>query len=164
MKRSYIKRGKKKLGPSQKPEAIARRVCDYMWGTLIILRDQVCMYCHKNIATVGHHIFAKKDCPRTRYELLCGIGLCIGCHDPKIGGVAHTNPEAVRHINKAKVGKGWDALKARALMPGKVNHDFKLIEIMLWQDFKAYHIYKPEGWDGWKEWKKIKWLREVRNG
>ena len=158
MRKSWIKRGKKKLGKSPKYEN--RRICDYMWGTIIILRDQICKICLENIAMQGHHIFAKRECPSTRYDLRIGIGVCGGCHDPKL----HTNPEMYRHILIAHVGgqETYDRLKALASIKTDPRHDYALIELLLWQDLAEYGVERPDGWREWKEWKKEKWLRDIR--
>ena len=162
LKSTAIKRGKKKLGKSQRPDSIARRIADYMWGTIIILRDPWCAF-HRPIkepATVGHHIFAKGECPSTRYNLKVGLPLCGGCHEFK----AHSNPEAYRHIVIAYVGgqDAYDRLFYLAGMRDTSKPDYKLVELMLWQDLNEYKVYKPEGWDYWKEWKKEAWLRNIR--
>lgn len=167
LKRTAIKRGtkpmarKKKLGKSQRPDAIAKRVCDYMWGTIVILRDKWCQY-HlpiKQPATVGHHVFAKGECPATRYDLRIGMGLCGGCHEFR----AHSNPEAYRDINIRHLGGQdvYDRLFALSQMR-TTKPDLKLIELMLWQDLAGYGVLRPDLWDTWKEWKKEQYLREKR--
>jgi len=130
-----------------------------MWGTIIILRDPICVYCGLHRANHPHHIFCKKDCPSTRYDLKNGMGLDGGCHKFK----AHCNPEMYRHINIKHVGgqEEHDKLTARASML-VTSRDYKLIEISLWQDLKEYGVFKPKDWDSWKEYKKKEYLSEIR--
>ena len=144
---------------SKRPTAVNRRICDYMWGTVIVLRDRFCKYCNKNPVLVGHHIFAKGECPATRYDTKIGIGLCGGCHEFK----AHANPEKYRHINIKHVGgqKIYDNLFIMASLKCSP-HDYAFVEIMLWQELGIYDVVKPEGWLDWSENKKQEWLRTKR--
>jgi hypothetical protein len=158
MNRTPLKRGKGIRKKSNAPNSIARRVCDYLWGTIIILRDKYCVYCGLNPATEGHHIFCRKDCPSVRYSFENGIGLDGACHKFK----AHGNPEMYRHINIKHVGgqEKYDELKSLACLPTK--NDYKLIEIGLWEELKRYEVFKPDEWDSWKEYKKMDYLRKAR--
>ena len=158
MKKTPLKRTafRKRKSPKQKQ----RHLCDYMWGTIIILRDKICQYCGKNKATTGHHIFAKGRVPHMRYNLKIGIGLCGGCHS----FAAHTNPEEFRHVNIRHVGgeQQYETLKVLAGMHA-IKQDLSMTEIVLWQHLKEY-VMKPINWAEMSHTAKIKFLREKRNG
>ena len=153
--RTILKRGRLKQ-KSDNPNSVARRICDFMWGNIVLRGQEVCVCCHKNLANHPHHIFCKKECPATRYELKNGLPLCGGCHKWKF----HSNPEMYRHISIRFVGgpEEHDRLTAMASLTVTFR-DWNLIEMTLWQDLGQG---PPEEWGEWSENKKIEYLRKLR--
>lgn len=177
MKRTEIKRSTKPMKrgtPMKKKRKDGRsadtRICDYLFLTIIVLRDKTC-FCGgrfkgcDGMAYTGHHIFFKTNQHRNlRYDFKNAVGISEHCHGPWHG--VHGNPQQyeqpIREWVDRTHGKGtYERLEARAYMTGS-KADMYLVEMALWFEGVAYGLYQPDGWYEWKEYKKLNFLREVR--
>jgi len=136
LKRSYIQRGKKKLGRSKTPHKVYEEYLDQLWRTIVRLRDKgLNQYAlSQGIEKPGvdcHHIFSRK-LRNTRWDTRNGI-LVMGLHNYH---EPHVHPikfhEWLRN-SWFKAPIEYDMLKVRSELIG-VQIDRSAMEIALTQE------------------------------
>ena len=164
MKRSYIKRGKKKLGRSKTPRKKYELYLDDLWRTVIHIRDKgLNQYAliKDGVEKPGkdaHHIFSRRV-KNTRWDITNGI-LVMGAHnfnDP------HVHPVRFHEWVRNKWFKSpaeYDMLKIRSELMG-VKIDRAGTEILLTQELMK--IAKLEfGWYTLSFHKRKQYLLKLR--
>ncbi len=147
---------------SKSPRSQYVRYLDYLWGTIVLLRNKVCIICavqgKQGRANNPHHIFSKQSCPSVRYDTRNGAGLCGGHHTFGV----HQQPEKYRQTIIDHVGeKEYELLKYRAMTSAKGKMDLAGWELILLDELgKQRHV--SVGDVTYKE--KIILLREIRKG
>lgn len=140
---------------------------DYLFGTIVILRDKGrCLLCARK-GNQAHHIFNKKNCANVRHDTRNGVCLCAGCHKFK----AHQAPEKYRdtiiaYVDKIHGAYAYEKLKTRAMLKGSTKMgDLKMVELALLQEFKSFKIgYEVNMLLSWETTlnKKIAMLKQIR--
>jgi len=132
------------------------RYIDYLWGTIIVLKDRHCQLCYRNARLEPHHFFTRKMHSNVRWDTRNGILLCHGCHQWK----AQSHSEQIRDILIKRIGEEeFEALKARAYMT--VKPDLRMWELQLLHELQDY-VKMHDDWLKMSYNKRVEWLREVR--
>ena len=104
------------------------KACDTLFSKIIRKQFPVCQKCGRNPSRHVHHIFTRR-CMSVRYSQLNIVSICGGCHLK-----AHEHPELFRDFVVKQIGqKEYDALKALAYMPVKLDFGMVLIGLKEWE-------------------------------